>query len=108
MNVPCSDALVFFGATGDLAYKKIFPSDYVEEAWRIVDPVLKANPRSTNTNPVPGDRVGSIKKYHRREVGRTRRLTPESTNGIFVTLVFNLSGGKTCVLGLLPITVVLA
>lgn len=30
-----SDALVFFGATGDLAY-------YVEKAWRIVDPVLKA------------------------------------------------------------------
>jgi len=26
MNVPRSDALVFFGATGDLAYKKIFPS----------------------------------------------------------------------------------
>ena len=26
MKVPQSDALVFFGATGDLAYKKIFPS----------------------------------------------------------------------------------
>jgi len=26
MNVPHSAALVFFGATGDLAYKKIFPS----------------------------------------------------------------------------------
>ncbi len=26
MNVSKSDALVFFGATGDLAYKKIFPS----------------------------------------------------------------------------------
>jgi glucose-6-phosphate 1-dehydrogenase len=26
MNVPHSDALVFFGATGDLAYNKIFPS----------------------------------------------------------------------------------
>jgi hypothetical protein len=26
MNVPLSDALVFFGATGDLAHKKIFPS----------------------------------------------------------------------------------
>jgi glucose-6-phosphate 1-dehydrogenase len=26
MNVPHSDALVFFGATGDLAHKKIFPS----------------------------------------------------------------------------------
>src|SRR5512132_2168329 len=26
MSNPRSDALVFFGATGDLAYKKIFPS----------------------------------------------------------------------------------
>ncbi len=26
MAEPHSDALVFFGATGDLAYKKIFPS----------------------------------------------------------------------------------
>ena len=26
MNEQHSDALVFFGATGDLAYKKIFPS----------------------------------------------------------------------------------
>ena len=26
MNAPSSDALVFFGATGDLAYKKIFPA----------------------------------------------------------------------------------
>ena len=62
MNDPHSDALVFFGATGDLAYKKIFPAlqamvqrgtlkvpvigvakaEYVEEAWRIVDPVLNA------------------------------------------------------------------
>ena len=25
MNVPYSDALVFFGATGDLTHKKIFP-----------------------------------------------------------------------------------
>src|ERR1700754_2135435 len=26
MNIPSSDAFVFFGATGDLAYKKIFPA----------------------------------------------------------------------------------
>ena len=26
MTQPISDALVFFGATGDLAYKKIFPA----------------------------------------------------------------------------------
>ncbi len=31
MNVPQSDALVFFGATGDLVYKKIFPSLYAME-----------------------------------------------------------------------------
>ena len=28
MNVPRSDALVFFGITGDLVYKKIFPALY--------------------------------------------------------------------------------
>ena len=26
MSAPVSDALVFYGATGDLAYKKIFPA----------------------------------------------------------------------------------
>jgi glucose-6-phosphate 1-dehydrogenase len=49
-----SGALVFFGATGDLAYKRSSPPcmagdttslarvDYVEEAWRIIYPVLRA------------------------------------------------------------------
>ena len=40
MNTTRSDALVFFGATGDLAYKKIFPS--LQALARIVDPVLHA------------------------------------------------------------------
>jgi glucose-6-phosphate 1-dehydrogenase len=31
MNTPHSDALVFFGATGDLIYKKIFPALYAME-----------------------------------------------------------------------------
>ena len=31
MNIPHSDALVIFGATGDLAYKKIFPALYAME-----------------------------------------------------------------------------
>ena len=30
-DVPHSDALVFFGATGDLVYKKIFPNLYAME-----------------------------------------------------------------------------
>jgi glucose-6-phosphate 1-dehydrogenase len=44
MSAPYSDALVFFGATGDLVFKKIFPAlqAMVEEAWRIVDPALQA------------------------------------------------------------------
>jgi glucose-6-phosphate 1-dehydrogenase len=32
MNIPQSDAFVFFGATGDLAYKKIFPALYAMAA----------------------------------------------------------------------------
>lgn len=28
MNIPHSDALVFFGSTGDLVYKKIVPTLY--------------------------------------------------------------------------------
>ena len=31
MNVPHTDALVFFGATGDLTYKKILPALYAME-----------------------------------------------------------------------------
>lgn len=31
MNIPHSDAIVFFGATGDLIYKKIFPALYAME-----------------------------------------------------------------------------
>src|ERR1700674_1114825 len=31
MQTPRSDALVFFGATGDLIYKKIFPALYAME-----------------------------------------------------------------------------
>ena len=58
MTAHHSNALVFFGATGDLAFKKIFPvlkalikqgdptlftrDDSVEAAWRVIDPVLAA------------------------------------------------------------------
>ena len=45
--------------------------DYVEEAWRIVDPVLKAALRSTNTSLVPGDRVKSTRKFRRQEAGKS-------------------------------------
>jgi glucose-6-phosphate 1-dehydrogenase len=41
MNVPHSDAMVFFGATGDLVYKKIFPALYaMERRGRLQVPVI--------------------------------------------------------------------
>jgi len=41
MSLPPSDALVFFGATGDLAYKKIFPALYaMARRGRLAVPVI--------------------------------------------------------------------
>ena len=41
MNLPHSDALVFFGATGDLIYKKIFPALYaMEQRGHLKAPVI--------------------------------------------------------------------
>ena len=41
MNIPHCDALVVFGATGDLVYKKIFPALYaMERRGRLPAPVI--------------------------------------------------------------------
>ncbi len=41
MSIPHSDALIFFGATGDLIYKKIFPSLYaMEQRGHLQVPVI--------------------------------------------------------------------
>lgn len=41
MNLPHSDALVFFGATGDLIFKKVFPSLYaMEQRGHLKVPVI--------------------------------------------------------------------
>jgi glucose-6-phosphate 1-dehydrogenase len=48
-NRPCSDALVLFGATGDLASKKIFPAVYeMERAGRCGMPVIGVASREWN------------------------------------------------------------
>ena len=48
-NRLCSDALVLFGATGDLAYKKIFPAVYeMERAGRCGMPVMGGRLREWN------------------------------------------------------------
>jgi glucose-6-phosphate 1-dehydrogenase len=48
MNQSLSDALVFFGATGDLAFKKIFPALHAM--------VTRGNPKVC-ANKVPGVRA---------------------------------------------------
>jgi glucose-6-phosphate 1-dehydrogenase len=105
MDIPQSDAFVFFGATGDLAFKKIFPAlqamikhghldvpvigvarsaknvdeeDYVQEAWRIVDPALKASTpmcqyeqktweRVKCTSPASNSHTDSINSFSKRK-----------------------------------------
>ena len=47
--------------------------DYVEEAWRIVDPVLGRRPPSTSTSRTPGGRVRPIGSWPILAVGMTRR-----------------------------------
>jgi hypothetical protein len=47
--------------------------DYVEEAWRIVDPALKRTPQSTNTRRIPGGRVRLTRGLCPPAVGTTRR-----------------------------------
>lgn len=64
MNIPHSDALVFFGATGDLTYKKIFPALYaMERRGHLHVPVIGVA-RSDWT----------IEKFRTRERRAARRL----------------------------------
>ena len=45
---PAADALVLFGATGDLAKRKLFPALYqLEEHGKLPDPGRSASPAAT-------------------------------------------------------------
>ena len=82
MSLPPSDALVFFGATGDLAYKKIFPALYaMARRGRLDIPVigvaragwsieqLRARARESITKHVP-----DVDATHMNEVEQHLRL----------------------------------
>ena len=47
--------------------------DYVEEAWRIVDPVLAMNTPVREYEPGPGGRPKGRRRLYLPEGGRTRR-----------------------------------
>src|SRR5215210_2988968 len=64
MDAPRSDALVFFGATGDLAYKKIFPSlQAMVKHGRLDAPVIGVAKSGWNLDQLKARARDSIEKH---------------------------------------------
>ncbi len=64
MAKPVSDALVFFGATGDLAYKKIFPSlQALVKTGRLNVPVIGVAKAGWNLDQLKARAKDSIEKH---------------------------------------------
>src|SRR4029078_11154859 len=64
MNATASDALVFFGATGDLAYKKIFPSlQAMVKHNRLNVPVIGVAKAGWNLDQLKARARDSIEKH---------------------------------------------
>ena len=64
MNEPASDALVFFGATGDLAYKKIFPAlQSMVKRGRLRVPVIGVAGRSWTSDQLRARARDSLKEH---------------------------------------------
>jgi glucose-6-phosphate 1-dehydrogenase len=64
MNAPQSDALVFFGATGDLAYKKIFPAlQAMARRGHLRVPVIGVAKASWTLNELKARARDSVEKH---------------------------------------------
>src|SRR5271165_534771 len=64
MTLPHSDALVFFGATGDLAYKKIFPAlQAMVKLGRLNVPVIGVARADWNVDHLKARARDSVEKY---------------------------------------------
>ena len=64
MSAPLSDALVFFGATGDLAYKKIFPSlQAMLKRGHLEVPVIGVAKAGWNLDQLKARAKDSLEKY---------------------------------------------
>ncbi len=85
MNQPHSDALVFFGITGDLAYKKIFPA---------LHGMMKRRPR-----PLPIVGVASSEWTVEQLVERARASITEHGGGVDEAAFARLAGGLAYVRG---------
>jgi glucose-6-phosphate 1-dehydrogenase len=75
MNVSHSDALVFFGATGDLAYKKIFPALHaMAKSGHLNVPVVGVARGSWNLNQLRERARDSVDKHGGINRGALERL----------------------------------
>lgn len=64
MNAPHSDALVFFGATGDLAYKKIFPAlQAMSKRGHLDVPVIGVAKAGWNLDQLKARAKDSVEKH---------------------------------------------
>ena len=64
MSAPLSDALVFFGATGDLAYKKIFPSlQAMQKRGNLDVPVIGVAKAGWNLDQMKARAKDSLEKH---------------------------------------------
>jgi glucose-6-phosphate 1-dehydrogenase len=59
-----SDALIFFGATGDLAYKQIFPALYrLVRDEGLATPIIGVAKRGWNLDQLKGRAADSVKEH---------------------------------------------
>ena len=64
MDQPKSDALVFFGATGDLAYKQIFPSlQRLAKRGKLTGPVIGVAKAGWNLDQLKARAKDSVTKH---------------------------------------------
>ncbi len=75
MNVSHADALVFFGATGDLAYKKIFPSlQAMAKRGRLNVPVIGVAKSDWTLEQLRARAKESVEKYGGLDPGAFQKL----------------------------------
>jgi glucose-6-phosphate 1-dehydrogenase len=76
MNLPHSDALVFFGATGDLAYKKIFPSlQAMLKRGHLTVPVIGVAKAGWNLDQLRARAKDSLEKHGGLDVAAFDKLS---------------------------------
>src|ERR1700743_1729101 len=81
MEQPISDALVFFGATGDLAYKQIFPAlQRLAKRGKLNGPVIGVAKAGWNLDQLKARAKDSVEKHG--------GIDPEGLNNLLQRLCY--------------------